>query len=238
MAIYSISDLHLSLGTDKPMDVFGAGWEGYVEKIQKNWKDVVNADDTVIIPGDVSWAMYLEETWRDFQYLESLPGKKILLKGNHDYWWTTAAKMERYVAEKGIRSVFFLHNKSILTGTTAICGTRGWKNPADKDFTSEDMKIHERELIRLELSLRNGIEHKPETIIAALHYPPLGSDYEDRAFIDMLRKYRVDTCVYGHIHGEALKSVFRGNLYGIEFKMISADYVNFTPQLIELKSTS
>lgn len=233
MAIYAISDLHLSLGTDKPMDVFGDCWQNYVEKIQKNWIDTIGPDDTVIIPGDISWATYLEDTEKDFAFIESLPGIKVFLKGNHDYWWSTASKMKRFLASKKFYTIDILHNNSVMVSGNAICGTRGWKNPEDNDFTQEDQKIYARELNRLELSLQDGIKKEPDRIIVALHFPPFGQQSRQSELIELMNKYGVNICLYGHLHGDALKTAFTGNIYGIEFKPVSADYLEFKPALIQ-----
>lgn len=232
MAIYAISDLHLSLDTNKQMDVFGYGWEGYVQKIYDGWTSTVTRDDTVVIPGDASWATYMEDGEKDFAFLHDLPGLKAVIKGNHDYWWGTVSKMERYFEKKGFNSIRFIHNRCLMIGETAICGTRGWKNPGDKDFSEEDKKIYERELIRLELSLKDGVDKGAKKIIAAVHFPPVGIEYKDMRVIELLTKYGADLCVYGHVHGEALKSVFEGVTDGVRFKAVSADYLGFKPILI------
>ncbi len=157
MAVYAIADLHLSLAAEKPMDVFGDRWEGYVEKIKSAWEDTVrNEDDSIIIPGDFSWATYIEKAAADFSFLESLPGKKYIFKGNHDYWWTTAGKMKKFFAANGYKTITALNNDFVEVGDLAVCGTRGWKSPGDEGFGEEDRKLYERELIRLELSLKKA----------------------------------------------------------------------------------
>lgn len=222
MAIFALSDLHLPLGINKPMNIFGAGWENYVEKIEYFWRETVSERDFVIINGDFSWATYLEESLEDFRFINSLPGKKILIKGNHDYWWSTLSKLEKFAAENGISNVAFLQNNAILCGSAAVCGTRGWINPGDRAFKSEDEKIYRRELLRFEMSLKAAADLS-ETIIAALHYPP------DDAFIELMVRYNVSKCVFGHLHGRkaAEYRIIYKNCY-----LVSADFLKFAPKLI------
>ena len=223
MAIYAISDLHLSLGTDKPMDIFGSHWEDYENKLRENWRRLVQDDDIVLINGDVSWAMYLQNIYEDFAYINALTGKKILSKGNHDYWWTTHKSQSDYCASNGFTTINFLQNNHYMVGDIAICGTRGWALTKNND---EDKKIHNRELERLKLSLSSAEKDSPREIIAALHYPP------DRAFKEILTNHRVSTCVYGHLHGNS----YRHDGYtkdeiidGVSYRLVSCDYLNFTP---------
>ncbi|MBR5218487.1 MAG: metallophosphoesterase [Clostridia bacterium] len=194
MALFAMGDLHLPLGINKPMDIFGRGWENYVERIYQNWNRVVATDDTVLICGDFSWATYLEESIADFEFLHSLPGRKIISKGNHDYWWSTASKLTAFKNEHGFDDVEFLHNNAVSYGDYAICAARGWKSPFDKDFKKDDEKIYEREIIRLELSVSEG-KKISDKIIVMLHFPP------DAGITDVLEKYGVEKCVYGHLHG-------------------------------------
>lgn len=226
MALLAISDLHLSLSTDKPMDVFSGNWEGYMKKLRDNWLYTVKPVDTVIIPGDISWATYLEKAREDFTFINSLPGRKIISKGNHDYWWTTAAKMNRFIEENQFDNIFFLHNNYYIYEDWVICGTRGWpvyENGQDQ----EDVKIFNREMKRLELSLEQGKASGKEKVVAALHYPPFGSKYE-YGFIEVMKKYRVDICLYGHLHGD-FSMGGQGLIDGIEFKLVSSDYLDFKP---------
>lgn len=222
MAIYAISDLHLPLGVDKPMEIFGSYWENYVERIFDNWQNTVKDNDTVLICGDVSWATYLEHTKKDFEFIHSLPGRKIISRGNHDYWWTTAAKLEKFRISEGLSDFVFLHNNAVLADGYAICAARGWKSPFDKGFTEADNKIYERELIRLRLSLEAGIKLS-DKIIVMMHYPP------DVGFYDLIEEYGVTTCVYGHLHGASSweKQPHRENYF-----LVSADYLQFIPKLI------
>ena len=222
MAIYALSDLHLPLGIDKPMNVFGAGWENYVERIEYNWKNTVSDEDFVIINGDFSWATYLEESIADFSFIEKLPGTKLLSKGNHDYWWTTLAKLEKFKTEHEFSSVHFLQNNAFLCGDAAVCGSRGWISPLDKNFKTEDKKIYMRELMRLEASLKAAAQLS-ETIVAALHYPP------DDTFVELMVRYNVHCCVFGHLHGR--KAAEYRTIYK-NCSLVSADFLKFTPKLI------
>lgn len=232
MAIYAISDLHLSLGTsEKPMDVFGPIWENHADKINKNWKETVKEEDLVLLPGDFSWAMHLEETKADFSYLNELPGKKILLKGNHDYWWNTLTKMNDYIKQNHFSTIQFLYNNSYEYENTIIAGTRGWTLSCE---TEEDRKILRREAERLKRSIEDGIKQygKDKDIIVCMHYPPI-KENEMSDFIKIMLEYNVKTCLYGHLHGPAQNHVREGNFYGIDLKMVSCDYTNF--QLMKIK---
>lgn len=226
MAIYAIGDLHLSFGENKPMDIFGDNWKNHEEKIKKDWQEKVKETDTVLMPGDFSWAMYLKNTYEDFEYLNSLPGKKILLKGNHDYWWTTVKKMTKYLEDNNFKNINFLYNNSYLVEGKIIAGTRGWSEQEEKPE-----KIIKRENLRLELSLQDGIKKygKEKEIIVCMHYPPfLNYEKVDLNFIKTMKKYNVKTCIYGHIHGtENHKQALMGNYEGIDFKLVSSDYLNF-----------
>ena len=220
MSIYAISDLHLPLGIDKPMNIFGPLWENYVDRIKENWLSCIKEDDTVLLCGDFSWATYLKEAIADFNFLHSLPGKKILSKGNHDYWWTTAAKLEKFKEEMGYNDITFLHNNSVLADGVAICGARGWKSPFEKDFSSEDEKIYERELIRLRLSLESGKELS-EDIIVMLHFPP------DFAVMEVIEEFDTKMCIYGHLH---TAGGFAKKLDNENYFLVSADYLAFEPK--------
>ena len=220
MSIYAISDLHLPLGIDKPMNIFGALWENYVERIKENWTNTVKEEDTVLLCGDFSWATYLEQSIADFDFLHTLPGKKIISKGNHDYWWTTAAKLEKFKEEKGYSDITFLHNNSILQEGVAICGARGWKSPFEKDFNGEDEKIYERELIRLRLSLESG-KKLSDDIIVMLHFPP------DFAVMEIIAEFDAKMCIYGHLHTH---SGFQKRLDNENYYLVSADFLEFMPK--------
>ena len=229
MAIYAIADLHLSFSEDKPMDIFGDNWENHAEKIKENWIKQVKEEDYVILPGDFSWEMYLNNTKLDFQYLNDLPGTKILLKGNHDYWWTTLTKMNEFIKENGFKNIYFLYNNSYLVEDKIIVGTRGW-NILD---TENDSKMIKRENARLELSIQDGLKKygSDKEIIVFMHYPPINkSDLmggEKTEFVKTFQKYNIHRCFYGHLHGLSHKEAIEGLVNGIEYKLISADYLNF-----------
>lgn len=230
MSIYVIGDLHLSYSVNKPMDIFGNNWENHGEKIKQNWISKVNNEDTIIMPGDFSWATYLEETYKDFEYLNNLPGKKILLKGNHDYWWTTVTNMNKFVKENNFQNIMFLHNNSYLVENKIIVGTRGWINTSP--ITNENRKILKRERDRLELSIKDGIQkfEDDKEIIVFLHYPPFYKEEnisDEINFISLMNKYNVKRCYYGHLHADSHKEAIEGIVDNIDFKLVSSDYLNF-----------
>ena len=219
MAIYAIADLHLSFSQNKPMDIFGDNWKGHEEKIKQNWIQKVKDNDLVLLPGDFSWSMYLKDSLKDFQFLHSLPGKKILLKGNHDYWWTTITKMRNFLEENNLKNIDFICNNSYEYNGYIISGTRGWVFSENE----EDKKLIKREAIRLELSIQDGINKygKQKPIIVCMHYPPT------KDFIDVMKNYNVEKCIYGHLHGGAHKNIKEGIIDGIELIMTSCDYTKF-----------
>lgn len=233
MSIYAISDLHLSFGENKPMDIFGVNWENHTEKIKENWNKKIKEDDLVLLPGDFSWAMYLKDTYKDFEYLRSLPGKKLLLKGNHDYWWASLKKMREYLKENNFENIDFLYNNSYIYEDKIIVGTRGWQDAKN----AEDRKIIKRENLRLELSLQDGIKKygNDKEVIVCMHYPPFNNCEElDMNYIKTMKKYNVSTCIYGHLHGEtACKEAKEGIINEMDFKLVSCDYTDF--DLIQLK---
>ena len=223
MALYAIGDTHLSLGSNKPMDVFGGGWEGYVDKLSAGFS-VVRPEDTVVLCGDLSWGMNLAEAQEDFAFLDALPGEKILLKGNHDYWWTTAAKMNRFFDENAFHSLHILHNNCHEYGPYALCGTRGW-------FYEEtgDQKVFHREVMRLEASLKAAGEREK---LCFLHYPPCYQGYTCPEIMALLEEYGVKRCYYGHLHGGSHRLAVEGRYGEVEYHLVSADYVGFQPQKI------
>jgi uncharacterized protein len=224
MHIYAIGDLHLSgEPPTKPMEVFGLHWQGHKQKIADNWQQQVTDCDTVIICGDISWAMSLEAAAQDLDWLAALPGRKLLLRGNHDYWWGSLSKMQQRYG----KSFEFLQNDCIMLDDIAVCGTRGWILPSAEGFSEEDVKIYKREGIRLELSLKQACAHHPQQIIAALHYPPLFSRTEHTCFTNLMHQYSVNHCVYGHIHGENHVTVFEGIRENISYKLVSCDTQGF-----------
>ena len=224
MNIYAIGDLHLSgEPPTKPMEVFGAYWLGHKEKIKNNWLNTVQAADTVIVCGDISWAMGIKNAAEDLAWLAQLPGRKLLLRGNHDYWWSSLAKMQQLYGE----NYEFLQNDCIMVGDTAICGTRGWVLPSSENFTPEDEKIYKREALRLQLSLEAATKNNPARVIVAMHYPPLFAAEEHTLFTDLLEQYPVQHCVYGHIHGENHVLTFEGERAGVNYKLVSCDTQGF-----------
>ena len=228
MALYAIGDLHLSLRVDKPMDVFGGGWVNYVEKIKTGFQGL-GRQDMCVLCGDTSWGMQLEEALDDFLLIDSLPGKKIILKGNHDYWWNTAAKMKTFFEANGINSIDILHNNSYLYDGTAICGTRGWF--ADEELSAEqNEKIMAREVMRLRASLQAA--GNANVKLCFFHYPPRFKNTVCHDLISVMNEFGVKSCFYGHLHGEGHRLAVRGMVEGIEYEIISADYVDFIPQRV------
>ena len=225
MAVYAIADLHLSLGTDKPMDVFH-GWEDYLERLESVWRKLIEPTDTVVIPGDISWAMSLEGAETDFAFLNSLPGRKLLLKGNHDYWWCTRRKMENFFAEKGFDTLQLVHNDAVaVSDEYAVCGTRGWFFDAEEDA---DKKVLLREIGRLHTSL-DAAEKLGRKPLVFLHYPPVCNGQECPEMMQALRDRGITTCYYGHVHGPGIRTAVNGEYSGIHFQLISADALRFCP---------
>ena len=223
MAIYTIGDLHLSFNDPKPMDIFGKNWENHEEKIKRDWISKVGKEDTVIHPGDFSWAMYLKDTVKDFEYLNSLPGKKIMLKGNHEYWWTTITNMKKFLNEHNFNNIDFIQNNSIEVENKVICGTRGWSLVNESE---DEKRLIAREALRLELSIKSGLEKNKE-IIVFMHYPPIIKQNMDNEFTKVLKKYNIKKCYYAHLHGKSIQEAVEGNIQGIEFKLVSADALDF-----------
>ena len=224
MGLYVIGDLHLSLNSDKNMEIFGGSWNGYVDKIRNSFS-ALSEDDVCVLCGDLSWAMSLESAAEDFRFLSELPGKKIIVKGNHDYWWNTAAKFYRFCAENGFTGFEVLNNNSIPYGDYALCGTRGWFFEEEKD-DAHDRKIMLREVGRLETSLKAAGD-APKLVF--LHYPPKYQGYECPEILALLQQYDVSHCFYGHIHGKGHAFAYQGRLGCTEFHMVSGDYLNFQP---------
>ncbi|MEE0914235.1 MAG: metallophosphoesterase [Ruminococcus sp.] len=228
MSLFAIADLHLSLGEDKPMDIF-AGWNDYVTRLEKSWRSIITDNDTVVIAGDISWAMKLEETYTDFKFIDDLPGKKILLKGNHDYWWGTKSKIDKFLEANSLNSISILFNNSYVCDEYAICGTRGWFLEND---TPEDVKVLNREVGRLRASIDSAIKTDKEPVVF-LHYPPVYAGTECSEIMNVLVEYNIKKCYYGHIHGQRnIRNAFEGKYKGIDFRLISCDKVSFTPVLV------
>ena len=227
MALFAIGDTHLSLTAQKPMDVFGGVWEGYVDKLSAGFAQV-GPEDTVVLCGDLSWGMSLEEAERDFAFLDALPGReKLLLKGNHDYWWNTAAKMGRFFEEKGFRTLRILHNNCFFYGDTALCGPRGWFY--EEDAGGHNEKVFRRELMRLETSLKAAGEREK---LCFLHYPPLYQGYRCQEILELLEQYGVSRCFFGHLHGGSHRLAIQGTVGKVDYQLVSADYLRFTPRKI------
>ena len=225
MALYAIGDLHLSLGADKPMDVFGGAWVGYMDKLREGLS-VIGPEDTTVLPGDLSWALDMAGATADFAFINAIPGRKIILKGNHDYWWTTATKFYKFCAENGFENMFVLNNNCYFYGETAICGTRGWFFEEDAAEGSHNDKIFKRELIRLEASLKAAGECEKYCF---LHYPPRYRGYECPEILQLLKRYHVTTCCYGHLHGDSHKLAVEGIRDGTDFRLCAADFLKFRP---------
>ena len=224
MNIYAIGDLHLSGEPPaKPMEIFGEHWLGHKEKIKNNWLATVTDGDVVIICGDISWAMGVKNAAEDLAWLAQLPGRKLLLRGNHDYWWSSLAKMQQLYGEH----FEFIQNDCTMVDNISICSTRGWVLPSAENFSAEDEKIYKREALRLELSLKAAQHHNPEQLIVAMHYPPLFAADEHTLFTDLMEKYHVNHCVYGHIHGENHVLTFEGEREGVNYKLVSCDTQGF-----------
>lgn len=230
MALYAIGDLHLSNSTtEKPMDVFGGAWIGYMDKLREGMS-VIQPEDTTVLLGDLSWGLDLEQARSDFAWINEIPGRKIILKGNHDYWWSTAAKFNKFCQENGFSDIQILNNNAYEYEGMAICGTRGWFFEEERG-TQHDEKVFKRELLRLEASLKAASD-LPKTVF--LHYPPRYKGYECLPILDLLKQYDVRRCYYGHLHGASHALAMEGLWDGIEFKLVSADRVNFTPVRVNL----
>ena len=235
MSIYAIGDLHLSLNKEKPMDIFGLKWENHEEKIKENWEKTVSKDDLVLLPGDFSWKMHLKDMYEDFKFLNDLPGKKLLLKGNHDYWWTTLSKMREFLKENNFENIDFIYNNSYIFENKIIAGTRGWA----LNDTENGIKMNHREEERLKISLKSGLEnYGNKEIICLMHYPPIikeennmdnigNSKVKISNYVKIMKEYNVKTCLYGHLHGESHKEALEGIVEDINFKLVSSDYLNF-----------
>lgn len=225
MSLFAIADTHLSFGTDKPMDSF-PGWNDYVDRIEKNWNKIVTNDDTVVIAGDISWAMNFDELKADFDFIERLNGKKIILKGNHDYWWNTSKKMNDFIESQRYKTISILFNNSYDIDGVSVCGSRGWLFDVDDEH---DEKVLNREVGRLRLSLESAVN---DEIIVFLHYPPVTTDTKCDEILNLLKEYGIKKCYYGHLHGIAAKKAIDDVVDGIEFRLISCDRLGFVPKLI------
>lgn len=227
MAVFAIADPHLSLGCDKPMDIF-SGWKDYVGRLERNWRAVVDDKDTVVIAGDISWAMKLEETKQDFTFLNNLPGRKLLLKGNHDYWWSTRKKIVDFLTANGFHTMGIIFNSAVALDTISVCGSRGWFYDAESDA---DKKVLNREVGRLQTSISMAESSGLEPVVF-LHYPPVYGDEVCEEILSVLKEHKIRRCYYGHIHGAACKKAVTGLFEGIDFQLISCDYTGFRPVLV------
>lgn len=232
MSLFSIGDLHLSFSSEKPMDIF-KGWDGYTDKLFENWQRMVSPEDTVVICGDISWAMTLEELKEDFAFIHRLNGKKIILKGNHDYWWDSMKKLTTFVTENGFDSISFLHNNAYLVDGIAVCGTRGWVYEGDAGLSENDKKIVLREAGRLQTSVHTALNLGGQPV-AFLHYPPVFSNYFSEEILKIIKDNGIKFCYYGHIHGSAAHYARRGLVDGIYYRLVSCDYTEFYPVKVEI----
>lgn len=222
--IYAMSDLHLYNTTKKNMDIFGKIWENHMDKIKQNWP--LTESDTIIIPGDISWGLKLSEAEGDIAYIDSLPGKKILLKGNHDLWWNSAKKLDDLL--KKYKSISYIFNNSIEVENVTICGTRGWDI---NSFSDEDKQVLLREAMRLERSINYNIQNTEKIVF--MHYPPILKDSTSNIFLDIFKKYNIKKVYFGHLHGDAINNAILGEYNGISFKNIAADQLNFSPMVVK-----
>lgn len=225
MALFAIADTHLSLGTNKSMTVF-SGWDDYVTRLEENWRNIVKPEDTVVIAGDISWGMNLKQAKEDFAFLHSLPGRKLILKGNHDYWWTTRRQMDLFFADNGFDTLRIVHNDAVeVDGKYAVCGSRGWFFDAEEDA---DKLVLLREAGRLRTSIRAAKETGLEPVVF-LHYPPVYADQICPEILDVLKEEGIGRCYYGHVHGKGIRLAVQGDVDGIRFDLISADALHFCP---------
>lgn len=229
MAIYAIADLHLGHAVDKPMDVFGQQWDAHIERVEQSWRRNIQSTDTVLLPGDISWAMNIDEARADLSWIGELPGHKVMIRGNHDYWWSGIGKV-RAALPHGIVA---LQNDATRIERFVVCGSRGWLLPTHPRFTNEDETIYRREIERLKLSL-DAAQKFGDEIIAMLHYPPCPGSGEDTDFTKLLDLYQVKMCIYGHLHGAAHRFAFHGFKNKTEYKLVSSDFLHFSPLLLDM----
>lgn len=227
MSLYAIADLHLSLSSGKPMNIF-PGWDNHVERLEKNWQATVSPEDTVVVPGDISWAINFDEAKADFDFINRLNGHKVIMKGNHDYWWNSMAKMNRFLDENGFDTITIVHNNYYPYGEYGICGTRGWIKDTEEPA---DAKVLAREAGRLEASIKAALADGKKPIVF-LHYPPIFANDYNREILDVLFRYDIKNCYYGHLHGNAHRYAVCGEVDGINYQLIAGDFVQFCPKLI------
>lgn len=224
MAIYAIGDLHLGKMVDKPMNKFGSHWDAHEMRIKESWLQQVKDEDLVLIPGDISWAMYLEDAKVDLGFIDALPGHKMFVRGNHDYWWKSITKLNKMSP-----TMNFIQNNSFMYDDIVVCGTRGWLCPNEYQFTEEDEKIYTHEINRLELSLKHSMQYGEDKFrLVMLHYPPTNDQHHASGFTQLLEQYNVNLVVYGHLHGQAsFNQGLQGTYNGVEYMLTSADYLDF-----------
>lgn len=228
MALFAIADLHLSFYKDKPMDIFGDNWKNHPEKIRENWQRLIKKEDTVLLPGDISWAKNFEELEPDMEFIRSLNGKKVILSGNHDYWWSSISRMNELYPE-----IVFLKNNCYIYENIAIAGSKGWLCPNDTYYTEHDEKLYKRECNRLELSLREAEKYDCEKIILMMHFPPTNDKKENSEFVNIIKNHNIKEVIYGHLHGkESFESSLLGEVEGVNYSLVSSDYLNFVPKKI------
>ena len=229
MSLFVIADLHLCQGNpEKTMSIF-SGWKNYQELIRKNWLELIKNDDTVVLPGDISWGMSLQDSAPDFHFIENLTGEKIIIKGNHDYWWSTKKKMEDFLTAEGCRSIKILHNNHFRYGNYGICGTRGWVNMPGE---TQDEKVLKREVQRLETSIKSALSENLEPVVF-LHYPPIFATNFNYDILEILYRYNIKDCYYGHVHGRSAHELCIKNTYdGVNFHLVSGDYLQFVPEKV------
>lgn len=223
--IFAISDLHLSFSADKPMNVFGSRWDHYEQRLMQNWQNTVAKDDVVLMPGDISWATYVKDAVCDFNYLEQLNGQKVISKGNHDYWWETLSKLNAFLQTNGFSTVQFVHNTTAVFGNVAVCGTKGYPETEQEPDNDEERKLYRRELLRLEHAICEAKKTGAEKTIVMLHYPPGANS----AFARAIQEAGADFCVFGHLHGGYFGNAVQGNVRGVEYRLVSCDYLKFQP---------
>ncbi len=227
MRVFAIGDLHMPGGMDKPMGVFGAHWDDHITQISKAWLESITSEDIVLIPGDLSWAMHLDDAIKDLQIIHELPGTKLILRGNHDYWWTSISKLRSKIPS----SFIALQNDSVKIGEFCFTGTRGWLCPGSASYTeSTDGKIYRRELMRLELSLGKASDALRK--ICMLHFPPFSESNKTTGFTNLMEQYGVEQAVYAHLHGKSCVNTFNGMLNGVNYTLCSCDCIGFVPKLI------
>lgn len=225
MAVFAIGDLHLSGSGAKPMDIFGTHWENHFDQIKRNWMEMITSEDLVLIPGDISWGMQFDEAKIDLDSIAALPGTKVLIRGNHDYWWGSIARLRAYLPKYMVA----LQNDAAALMGLVVCGTRGWDFPTDGyPLSEQDEKIHRRELLRLEMALQHA-KRLGGPIIAMLHYPPLLREHRDTAYTVLLEQYGVALCVYGHLHSSGIARGYSGVHRGVAYRLVSCDSISFSP---------